>query len=402
MGDLLKLRSHCFVTLISLLWLTASCQSGDNQQPISKAIDAFTQVQNVLCDKQVVLLGEGPNHGEGATEAFKSNLVQSLIENCGFELLVFESAFYEFAKIDYDRSQDRQIERDAIAAAMGGLWRYDAQVQPLISYITEAVNAGTLTVGGMDDQVAGHGQDYANFELPKHVMKGRGDECLDIMSRKAAYTFTKEDPYDAAKKSRLIQCLVQTNRPDESPFDPEMAGAMRATLARMVERDFVDNYTQSQGRELSMFENFSFWYERKKQPKTIIWTATVHAAKSGSFWSRSENFETVGQKVNESFGEASYVLGFSALMGRHRLMNGKFETLPDAPKTSLEAMSIQSSETDIVFLNTPELVDLGRAPSAALSNRYQEQNWDTFLDGLVIFREQTPVTRINQSALTPP
>ena len=85
---------QCKLTLLSALFLLSCETSREIDTP--NTVDSYSAVKTALCDKQVVLLGEGAGHNEGATNAFKSQLVIELMQNCGFSLIVFESSFFEY------------------------------------------------------------------------------------------------------------------------------------------------------------------------------------------------------------------------------------------------------------------------------------------------------------------
>ena len=69
--------------------------------------------------------------------------------------------------------------------------------------------------------------------------------------------------------------------------------------------------------------------------------------------------------------------------------------LPEAPKNSIEATVFSASSEDTVFLDETDLEDIGNRLGAAAVNKFQERKWSDLFDGIVIFREQKPTSRIN-------
>lgn len=55
-----------------------------------------------VCGREVVLLGEDNHHGSGRTFELKSILVKRLVQEYGFNQVLFEGQFYEF--IDFERT----------------------------------------------------------------------------------------------------------------------------------------------------------------------------------------------------------------------------------------------------------------------------------------------------------
>lgn len=369
-----------FIHIVILSMFFGSCGKQEK-------ITVIEKVKNTLCGKQVVLLGEGNNHGEGTTEAFKAELVQTLVENCDFELLLFEASFYQFSKINANYAEGLVTQEAEMKAALGGLWGYDQETQGLVKFITKSLNAGNLTVGGIDDQLSRRRQDYANYEMPKDVSKGLepaiAELCRAALDMRITFQFPKDDPYSPAKKKQLQDCFSATS-------DSSAITAMRASLSRAIARDFDSPKDQMQGRALSMFQNFEHWFgSAPKPPKTIIWSATVHASKKGTVYKPN-----LGEHVHRRFGDRAFTLGFSALTGSHRKMSGLVKPLPEAPENSLEALAMSKTDRDSWFLDQQDLIEFGVVSGAAITNSYQTENWSDLLDGIVIFRQQMPVTRL--------
>src|SRR5690242_237698 len=53
-------------------------------------------VVNAMCQKQIVLLGEPPTHGEALAFDAKSRIVDGLVAKCGFNTVLFEMGVYDF------------------------------------------------------------------------------------------------------------------------------------------------------------------------------------------------------------------------------------------------------------------------------------------------------------------
>ena len=362
--------------------------------------DDALEVVNSLCDKQVVLLGEGVSHGEGTTEVFKSSLVKDLVTHCGFDLLLFEASFYEFARINKILKEGGSVSEEEIAAALGLQWARNAEMQNLIKFTESQLKTGMLRVGGLDDQTGGRGQDFANFEMPNVILSSIDpkffDDCRKAIHNRIIYNYRANEPYNASQKANLLKCLSHPDVADELPDWLNWKAGMQASLYRSIERDLLSKKDVFSGRGYSMYKNFEFWLESSSDlPKVIIWSSSTHAAKSGEILAVFEEEPNLGARVKRRFGQSAYSLGFSALSGSIMKVRGGTMNLPEAPKNSIEATVFSASSEDTVFLDETDLEDIGNRLGAAAVNKFQERKWSDLFDGIVIFREQKPTSRIN-------
>lgn len=376
-------RKLILLILLGAFFLLGCENSRETETPITA--DPHTAVKTVMCDKQVVLLGEGAGHNEGATNAFKSLVARSLIQDCGFSLIVFESSFYQFVDLNRSLSVGQKISRKEIDASIGWLWANQVEIEPLVKFLHEAANDRQVTIAGMDDQIAGRGQDYANFELPAELTEGlkieQQTKCRAAIKKHVYWAYNHSDRYDATKKQFILSCLEATDNRE----DAQMA-AMRASLIRDFQRDLLGGEAHYTGRASSMYDNFKYWFDFIGKPKTIVWSATEHAAKSGRL---SPSF---GELVQNRFGDDAYTLGFSALSGTRGRPGRDAIALPEAPDKAIEAIVFKDAEDDIIFVDSEALAAFGKAPAAALTNKYEIREWAAELDGLIVFRNQRPPT----------
>jgi len=376
-------RKFTLLILLGALFLFG-CENSRETETLVTA-DPLSAVKTAMCDKQVVLLGEGAGHNEGATTAFKSQVARELIQDCGFSLIVFESSFYQFVDLNRSLSDGQKISREEIDASIGGLWANQVEVEPLVKFLHEAANDRQVTIAGMDDQIAGRGQDYANFELPTELTEGlkveQKTKCRAAMKKHVYWAYNDSDRYDASKKQFILSCL-------EAPEDREdtQMAAMRVSLMRNFQRDLLGDEAHYTGRARSMYDNFEYWFDNRGNPKTIVWSSTVHAAKTGRL---SPSF---GELVQNRFGDDAYTLGFSALSGTRGRPGRENIALPEAPDTAIETIVFEDAEDDIIFVDSKTLTAFGTAPAAALTNKYETRDWAAELDGLIVFRTQRPPT----------
>ncbi|OAN62247.1 erythromycin esterase family protein [Sphingomonas sp. TDK1] len=362
---------------------------------------ALTGALRDLCGKKVALLGEGPTHGDGNTEQFKVVLVDRLIHQCGFTMVLFEASHYEFLNIENAHKSGRRLEQEQVATAVGGLWRFDVDFQPLLPMLTEGLNDGTLRLGGLDDQLGAVGQNFANVQLVEdltaHMQPDRRSICREAFRHRIYQHYPKEMPYSKKEKEALLLCLAEASSASRDAEHKHMA----RSLSRWIDRDLLGDTEMYRERDRSMFENFQWLKSRlPRSMKIIIWGATMHLAKDASATSYFPASGNLGSRIHAVYGKSAYSLGFSALEGAYRVGRRNQQILPRAPAGSLEAQAIAGAapEEDVVFLGPRPLARPGAISAAAFRHEYQTTDWSQALDGLVIFRRERPAQLVRSAS----
>lgn len=379
---------------LNCVFLLSSCNAPTLKLEPKQVESEFTEIIETLCQSNIVLMGEGPSHGEGTTLEFKAKIVKSLVSDCGFQLLLFEASFYEFAKLHKIIESEERVKREEIEIALGFIYRDKVQLQNLIEFISHEVSSGSLKVGGLDYQPGGRGQDYSNFEMLREIIPSietkEGAECMAALKQRIYSNFPKDAPYNFQQKENLLNCLEKPINENQLTSSHRVY-MMRENLYNFIERDFMNGRERMAARSSFMYENFKFWNQLfESQPKTIVWSSSSHASKSNEISSAFHNTPNFGSLVKDDFGETAYSLGFSALQGSVRSMKGNQVKLPTAPENSIEFAAFLTFEDDIAFLDAADLTNLGTRQGAAIFNQYEERDWSTIFDGVVVFREQKP------------
>ena len=131
-------------------WLKA------NAVPVRSADDDdFSDLEPLIRhigDARIVQLGE-PSHGAGTAFAAKARLVRFLHQRLGFDVLVWESGFYDLTRTEAGLARGD----DAVAAARRGvlqIWSSSQECRPLFEYAKNShAGAGPLTMAGFDMQL---------------------------------------------------------------------------------------------------------------------------------------------------------------------------------------------------------------------------------------------------------
>jgi erythromycin esterase-like protein len=398
-------RSTEFASLAVLLFLPATASAGADRQTgnSQREFAAIEPVLHSLCGRRVALLGESPVHGFGEALAFKDELVRRLVDECHYNALFFESGTYDFIHIEKTLRSGQHVTDGMISAAIGGIW-HNEEVQSLVPFLTEKANAGSLTLGGLDDQI-GAGT-WASRDMAVDLVQDLpGEEmsrCLGILQRHLSWQYSDEAPYNPSDKTQILGCLDEID--DRLPQTGESLQSSSAgdqaiieSLRRRLARDFTEDEPAKSDQDLkwkndrdrSMYLNFHWLFSRlSPHSKAIVWTATVHAAKTLNGVSGFEGSVPMGSFIRKDFGDRAFVLGFSAYSGEYAFVHQPIRQLSIAPSSSLEGRMFANPEADGLFLPRNQLAKFGAVAARPLGTTFSTAQWNKVVDGLVIFRRE--------------
>jgi erythromycin esterase-like protein len=364
-------------------WVLAFCTlfglaAGASAAPAS----AVDRLVHDVCGKRVVLLGEDNWHAGGRTLEVKAQIVQRLIDHCGFSAVLWEGQIYDF--LDFERAvTEKRATREQLLDAIGGLWSTSAEIDPLVDYLLNAARRGRVRVAGIDPNVVGATARYTDERLPVDLSAAlpepRRSECRATLHQ---WRYN-EDADPAPARARTGACVTEI----------EQALAQRAPDARTSElKQMAHNVAVAIAlgddwapRDRAMYENFLWQRARSpKNAKIIVWCATVHALPRQEADGRAR----LGFFVRQLLGKESAVIGFSAAAGSHG--RGTIKALAPAAPESLEARALAGSDAD-VYLDKAALQRFGSIEARARSYQQPETlAWGGLLDGLLVLREERP------------
>jgi erythromycin esterase-like protein len=300
------------------------------------------------------------------------------------------------------------VSDSMISAAIGGLWA-NKEMQALVPFLTEKVKAGSLTLGGLDDQL-GAGT-WASHEMSSDLVQplepGESARCASILRRHMLWQYTDEAPYGPADKENIVGCLTeiqaQLASAKQKTKSVDQSAVMLDSLQRNLARDFTeDDFTKKaqvlkwdNDRDRSMFLNFE-WLRSQlpAKSKIIIWAATVHTAKDLSGIQGSEGIVSFGSYIHQELKDKAFSLGFSAYSGEYAFVGEPVKQLSDAPPSSLEAQIFAHTSSDTVYLSLRQLRQYNSIEARPLGNNPKAARWDQVIDGLVLFRQEHAPTWI--------
>jgi erythromycin esterase-like protein len=372
----------CVGAWLVVLPARASAQRGDSTSAEGRLVQA-------VCEKQIVVLGELPSHGEARAFQAKARIVQRLIEECGFDALLFESPIYDF--LDFQRATATgQATASQLDRAIGRFW-LTRELADWRQWLFQRATKGALVLGGLDDQVSVT-SDYARATLPRLVASSlpteRASECETAVGRNLYWRYDAEQRFDEPERILLQRCArlaaesmaARTNR-----RAPTAEQVMLENLASYFGRQ--QEASLGQDRDAVMYRNLQWQHKRMPRgSKLIVWTATVHAARQQGVLSQTP----LGARLAAEWRNRLAVVGFSAFGGQSSMAGGPSKSLPDLPAGSLEERTSRQDST-WALVTSSELRGLGNVPSRLLG-RIVSADWSTYFDAVVVIRDEVAPT----------
>ena len=376
-------RAARIVRLVALASLLLGPSSARAQRTNARPIDLV--VAESVCDMQIVLLGELPTHGESRAFQAKARIVEHLVNQCGFEALLFEAPVYDFLGLQESLEEGDTVPKQ-LDRAIGGFW-LTRELSTWREWLFAQTVDGQLLIGGLDDQVSAT-SDYARAALPDLVAASvpghRARECREAVERNLFWSYDVAQPFDQAEKERLQQCaglaadaLAAKTEPDAEVRQQLMA----ENLANLYDRQL--DPASARDRDEMMSRNLR-WYRKHIPAKTkiIVWTATVHAARQQG----ERGTKPLGTWLSDEWGDRMAVIGFSAFAGQSSMAGMPAKQIVEAPAGSLEALATATDKA-WVYLDAAALRALGAVPSRLLG-RFASADWSRYFDGVLVIREE--------------
>lgn len=346
-----------------------------------------------VCDKQVVVLGELPSHGEALAFKAKARIVEHLVTECGFDAVLFEAPVYDFVGFQ-QAVEDGSATAAQLDKSIGRFW-WTRELADWRQWLFRRAMDDGLVLGGLDDQVSATSE-YARRTLPGLVAASLSPEsaaaCRAAVDRNLYWRYNADDLFDEREKVLLEQCASDAagaNGPGASadPRAPEQV--MLENFANLSSRQ--RDAATARDRDEAMYRNVRWYTDRMPAgSKVIIWTATVHAARQqGTLRQRP-----LGAWLAERDGSRLAAIGFTALGGESSMAGGAVRTLAEAPADSLEALSLDAG-ADWRLLDRAGLQRLGEVPSRLLG-RFTSADWSRYFDYVIVVRQEVAPVAIEE------
>lgn len=354
------------------------------------------------------MLGEA-DHGDGRAVEFRVALTMALIERCHYDAVFFEAAHYDFAEVSRRLRLRQRVSADMLAAAIGGLWRSDAELAPLIPFLLAEARSGRVRLGGLDDQAGSIGAFYEPDQMPAALAAAlpepRGTECGALLVRR---THWANGSHAEPERSRALACLAEIGAAIRGRHDADGATrdaqlGMIASLERLYARDPLvartppDMNAYSQARDRSMYLNFRMLADRLPAgSRIIVWAANSHIAKDAAADGQYAGGRNFGAFIHEAYGRRAFALGFTAYGGAHYWTRQEpSRPLTEAAPGSLEAQAMSATRPATAYLGPNRLAAMAPMPGGLFLHQPATARWSDVMDGIIVFREERPPRRVD-------
>lgn len=360
--------------------------------------DGFSKLDSILKGVEIVMLGE-QSHGEATVYDTKIKLIKYLHQELGFDLLVFESGFYDCKKA-WQKIEEGERVRDAMGKSIFPLWSTTKDFKPLANYLEVTQNSeNPLKLYGFDCQFTGkYSANYFINDLSEYVKKNNSStleteewrhfsENITHLTTYKIKELKKNEPQkDLTYIQNLINEIGELEPNNESQF---WVQTLKSTYAYLSDVSMKTDF-----RDKQMAENLIWIKEKYPNSKIICWGATSHflynsevvKMKSpliqilgGNYYKKQP---MMGGYIKNKFQEKVYTIGFTAYQGEYGLhRKGKIKI----PKEGTLEFLLGQSGYDNALLPLNNL-NLDGYKSRPLGNFYMKNDIDEVMDAVIFNR----------------
>lgn len=347
-------------------WLADNAVAVRSIAPADEDFSDLMPLVGWIGTSRVVALGE-VTHGDGPTFHAKARLIRFLHQVMGFDVLAWESGFFDVPLMDAALRTDIPLE-EAARQGLYRIWWSSQEVQPVLAYVrsTQATTRPIHSVG-FDCRVATNRSRSELFPASIFQFFDRLDPALISKQERADLTtlsvglvpaeyYNKpgERIYNRALPRRLISVIDERRAELLVRAGPREIDHVRQSLVSLLAMDRAlggqagtgqseDGYS----RDTAMAENLLWLLENPLAGrKVIVWAHNYHvqrdfanqrAAAAAAKGSRSPAGPT-GLHLARTLGRDLYVIGFLAHHGRYGYAGEEPVDIATAEPGSLEGL----------------------------------------------------------------
>ncbi|WP_196885166.1 erythromycin esterase family protein [Aureivirga sp. CE67] len=366
--------------------------------PDDEEFSDLEPIGEVLKNKRIVFLGE-QGHKDGAAFEAKTRLIKYLHSKHNFDVLVFESDFYNL-NLGWD--ENKSIEQ--LKKSIYTFWTTCSNADELFEYLEEQRQTkNPLILSGYDVR-------HKRVLTKKYI-----DDLKSLLND---LNFTKDENYKEFISSILITLQKEYNtklKKKKRSFCLTYIDSIANSLAESsIENKFFwqqeiknlrafllnawyffNNNEYSGERDRQMADNLS-WLLEKKYPnkKIIVWTHNGHFERGGYNPNKKafKYIKVAGQYIHEKYKEQVYTVGFISYDGISQgdgdLKNYK---IPSPKKKSLENL-INTKNINYGFIDFQKLAPFHETKIylKGVSHLNENKKWFKRYDGVFYIKNMYP------------
>ena len=340
-------------------WITKSAVTVRSIDAADEDFGDLEPLIDAIGPARVVQLGE-PSHGAGTSFAVKVRLIKFLHRRMGFDVVVWESGFYD---LELTQAGMRAGE-DAVAAARRGiftLWSNAEEVRPLFEYAKASqTTTSPLDMAGFDMQVTADGSmerfaaDLRSFvaTLGEPALRARASELANqaIQARRRVFSSMQAEDLESLRDAAdgLLSLIRSRRMAFEEVHGSRTSSFMEHAIENMrtdavnrydAHRSAAPNVDRENRRDALNASNLR-WLIQYGYPgrKIIVWAHNVHVMNAyySSDWHtvhlepQPTDMKPSGVFLAEWLKDGVYTIGMTAYQGQDGLAIGDVAS-PIAP-----------------------------------------------------------------------
>lgn len=356
---------------------------------------SYPELKPILKDVEIVMLGEQTHH-DGTTFATKVKLIKFLHQEMGFDILAFESGFYECAKAWQEIENGTRID-STLAFSIFSLWSETNPFIPLVEYLGDQLKTEhPLRLAGFDSQFTGKTADTHFMREFKQYLS-QGDTAYfktdDWQHFENTISFLTRSNIKALKRNDSNRDTLYANSLIERIQDFPANNA-RSFWIRTMENVKIRIDGSSKSRDYQMAQNLIWLKEQNPGKKIICWGATSHFLYNSELVELSSKLmkkivgdyyqetPSMGNYLKDKYDKKIYTIGFTAYEGRYFFSGSK--KIDPAKSNSLEAL-LATAKYDNCFLPLGGLT-ISPLESRPLAYKYMTTDISKLMDGVIFNR----------------
>lgn len=299
-------------------------------EPLNENYADLAPLKSVLKDTEIVGLGE-QTHYDGSTFKAKTRLVKFLHQELGYEVIAFESGFYDTYKA-WQEIQNGKPVIDATRKSIYPLW-ITTETEELFRYIDSQKNTvRPLILAGIDSKFTGA---YSKNDLLndfEDYLETTGSDVMQDTSQWSAFRksmertvdisdyFTKPSPEDTLVIHKVLTGVLKESATKVNSHEIDIQKHLfwqqfcKSTMAEVTRK-----FSKDQLRDIQMGDNLMFLKDKLyKDKKVIVWAASSHLTYNGKSID-SEFYQQnmrLGDHIKQAYGDKYYNIGFTGYKGK--------------------------------------------------------------------------------------